>query len=113
MGYDLFTQRDDLSRELSESISAMERCGKDYAQKDSRYQIELAETAARMKADGETATMINLTIRGTGKVPKVRLDRDISEVMYQTAKEKIQAVKLQLKLVEAQIEREWTQARRV
>ena len=112
MSYDLFNQRDSLSRELSESINLMQQYGTDYAQKDSRYQITLAETATRMKADGETATMISLTIRGTDKVPKMRMDRDIAEVMYKTAQEKIQVVKLQLKLVEAQIEREWQTARR-
>ena len=113
MGYDLFNQRDDLSRELFESIKLMEQYGTDYARKDSAYQIELYETATRLKAQGETATMISLTIKGNGKVPKVRLDRDIAEVMYKTAQEKINAIKLQLKLVEAQIEREWSQAKRV
>ena len=51
-------------------------------------------------------------IHGTGDVPKLRMNRDIAKVMYDTAYEKIQSVKLQLRLLEGQIEREWAQAKR-
>lgn len=112
MGYDLFLQRDEMSRTLSESITAMANYGNKYAKAEADYKVELAKTALRLKEEGMTATMINMVIHGTGNVPKLRMDRDIAEVMYKTAQEKIQSVKLQLRLLEGQIEREWAQAKR-
>ena len=113
MSYELFAQRDGLSKELSESINMMQKYGMDFAQKEHDYKVEIAQTALKLRDDGMAVTMVNTVIHGTGKVPKLRMDRDIAEVMYKTAQEKIQSVKLQLKLVEAQIEREWSQAKRM
>ena len=113
MGYELFAQRDSLSKELSESITMMGKYGADYAKKECDYKVELAQAALKLRDDGMAVTMINTVIHGTGKVPKLRMERDIAEVMYKTAIEKIQSVKLQLKLVEAQIDREWSQAKRI
>lgn len=111
-GFELFTERDNLSRELSASIDVMANAGRKYATAESMYKIELAQTALKLKDDGMTATMIGIVIKGTGNVPKLRMERDIAEVMYKTANEKIQSLKLQLRIVEAQIEREWSQANR-
>lgn len=112
MGFELFTQRDSLSRELSEAINLMQNYGIKAAQAEADYKIELAKTALQLKTDGMTATLIGTVIHGTGKVPKLRMDRDIAEVMYKTAQEKINSTKIQLKLVEAQIEREWSMTKR-
>lgn len=111
-GLELFTQRDGLSKELSESINMMGHYGTKYAKAEAEYKIELAKTALKLKDDGMAVTMINTVIHGTGKVPNLRMERDIAEVMYKTAQEKIQSVKLQLRIIEAQIEREWSQAKR-
>lgn len=113
MGYELFQQRDNLSRELSESIELMGQYGVKYARAEADYKVALAQTALKLKAEGMAVTMINTVIHGTGEVPKLRMERDIAEVMYKTSQEKIQSVKLQLRLVEAQVEREWSQAKRV
>lgn len=111
-GYELFAERDGLSKELSESINLMAHYGNKYAKAEADYKVELAKTALKLKDDGMAVTMINTVIHGTGGVPKLRMERDIAEVMYKTAQEKIQSVKLQLRLIEAQIEREWAQAKR-
>ena len=111
-GFELFTERDHLSKELSGSINMMADYGQRYAKAEADYKVELAKTALKLKDDGMKATMIGIVIHGTGNVPKLRMDRDIAEVMYRTSQEKIQSLKLQLRIVEAQIEREWSQARR-
>lgn len=113
MSMELFSQRDALARELSESIKLMATYGTKYAEAEADYKVELAKTALKLRDDGMAVTMISTVIHGTGKVPKLRMNRDIAEVMYKTAQENIQSVKLQLKLVEAQIEREWAEAKRM
>ena len=107
--YDLINEKQGLENRLSASIKKMKDYGKAYAEAEYKYKVALAQTALRLKDSGMAVTMINMVIYGTGEVPKYRLERDIAEVLYTTIQENIQAVKLQLRLVEAQIEREWGQ----
>lgn len=112
MGYELFGERDELSTQLRDSIKLMAKYGKEFAIAESEYKVELATTALELKDSGMAATMVNMVVYGTREVPKKRMKRDIAEVMYKTAQENIQSIKLQLRLIEAQIEREWAQAKR-
>ena len=111
-GYELFTQRDGLLRELSGFNKQMEQYGAKLAKAEADYKVELAKTALKLKDDGMAATMISMVIHGTGDVPKLRMERDVAEVMYKAAQEKINSIKLHLRVVEAEIEREWSQAKR-
>ena len=45
-------------------------------------------------------------------VQKALLERDCTEVLYDTCLEGINATKLQIRVNEAQLEREWNQAKR-
>lgn len=45
--------------------------------------------------------------RGDAKIAAMKFDRDAKEALYKAAQEAIQSYKLQMKLTEAQIEREW------
>lgn len=111
-GMELFQMRDDLIRRLSETIRQMERYGVEKAKAENDYKIELAQTALKLKDSGMTATMVQLVIHGTDNVPKLRMKRDIAQTMYDVAAEDIQSTKLQLRLIEAQIDREWGEAKR-
>ena len=107
--YDLINEKNGLQARLSNSIKLMAQYGRDYAKAESDYKIALAQTALKLKDSGMAVTMMNLVIYGTDPVPRLRFKRDTAEVMYKTAQEDIQSVKLQLRLIEAQIEREWGQ----
>lgn len=107
---DLINEKNDLTIKLTNAIKLMAKYGAEFAKAEAEYKVELAQTALKLKDGGMAATMINLVIYGTGKVPKLRFERDTAEVMYKTAQENIQSIKLQLRLIEAQIEREWGQA---
>lgn len=107
---DLINEKNALDQKLSTSVKLMQDYGLKLAQAEHDYKIETAKTALELKEKGTPATMLPLIIYGTGAVPKLRLQRDTAEVMYKTAQENIQAMKLRLRLIEAQIEREWGQA---
>ena len=107
--FDLINEKNGLQVRLTEAIRLMAKYGKAYAEAESNYKIALAQTALKLKDSGMAVTMLNLVIYGTNPVPALRLKRDTAEVMYKTAQENIQSIKLQLRLVEAQIEREWGQ----
>ena len=45
--------------------------------------------------------------RGDSHIAKLRFERDVAEVVYKAAMEAINGLKLQIKILDAQIEREW------
>ena len=44
------------------------------------------------------------------EIAKLRFERDVAEVVYRSALEAINATKLQIKILDAQVEREWGRA---
>ena len=53
-------------------------------------------------------TLINQIVYGIPEVAQKRFNRDIAETMHQTAIENIQSIKLQIRILESQLQREWT-----
>lgn len=104
---ELITQLNDLNAQLSQGIRLMGRYGREYAQAEHDYKIELAKEAIRLREKDIPVTMIQLRIYGTGDVPEKRFRRDTAQVMYNTAQENINAIKLKMRLLEAQIDREY------
>lgn len=104
---ELITQLNDLNAQLSQGIRLMGRYGREYAQAEHDYKIELAKEAIRLREKDIPVTMIQLRIYGTGDVPDKRFKRDTAQVMYNTAQENINAIKLKMRLLEAQIDREY------
>lgn len=106
-GQDLMQKMGDLTKLLDSSVAAFSRRGRDYAQAEHDYKIAMAEKELMLRSEGYPATLIPDLTRGDRSVAKLRLDRDIKEVTYKAAGEAIQSYKLQLRLLDAQIEREW------
>ena len=104
---ELITQLNDLNGQLSQGIRLMGRYGREYARAEHDYKIELAKEAIRLREKDIPVTMIQLRIYGTGDVPEKRFKRDTAKVMYDTAQENINAIKLKMRLLEAQIDREY------
>lgn len=105
-GITLVNELNDLQSQLVTGVKLMADYGRKLAQAEYEYKIALSKEALRLKADGTPATLINLIVYGN--VAKERLKRDTAEVMYKTSVENINAVKLRLRLVQAQIDKEWS-----
>lgn len=104
---DLMETLERLSGELDQSIKLLRKNGNNAAQAESEYQQAKYQTILKLKADGVPATLIQQMIKGHPDVCGKMFQRDIAKVMYDTNKEHINVKKLQLKKVEAQVEREW------
>lgn len=100
----------DLSVKLQQSVRLMAKYGQEYASAEMKYKVILAQTALKMRDDGLPVTLIDKAIYGQKGVAEARLKRDIAEVMYKTSQESINSLKLQIRILDAQIGREWSQA---
>lgn len=106
-GADLINELNDLSRRLTESVSYMRRAGENFAKAQNAYKIAINQEFLKLRADGTPVTMIAQIVKGQPAVAPKLLERDIAESLYKTAQENIQAVKLRMRILENQIDREY------
>jgi hypothetical protein len=107
-GQDLYQELDSKLRDLNMSIKMLRQTGSDYAAAERDYKIALRIEALKLRSeDGMPVTLINQIIYGVPDVAKLRYARDSKEAVYKANTEAIQSTKLQLRLIEAQISREY------
>ena len=105
--YDLVEQINNLNSELTQSIKLLRKNGNEYAKAEAEYQTIKAQTVLKMKDAGASITEISLSIKGQPEVAEKLFTRDVAKVMYEANQELINTVKLQLRLLDNQIAREW------
>ena len=93
--------------EITSAIQIMKKRGIDLAEREAEYKKALAKMILLEREKGIPVTIINDICRGDPKIAQVRLERDIAEVLYKTAHEKVLAVKVELHILENQFEMEW------
>ena len=105
---DLIQQQFDLSQNLVSLIKELAQQGEALAQANYSYYRQKTSVAFRMKNDGLSATMIMQLIKGEPSVAVLMRERDIAEAKYKATQETINAVKLQIRMNDNQINREWS-----
>lgn len=109
-GLQAVQQLNDLQIALNETINLMGIQGKELSEAERDYKIALRQHALSLKDDGMAATLINLTVYGVPDVAELRQRRDFAQSRYEVSKEKIMALKLNIRVLENIIEREWGKA---
>lgn len=104
---DLITELQQLSRELDESIKLLRSNGIKAAETERAYKILLRQECLKLRDEGMAVGMINNICRGILSVADARFKRDVAQVTYKANQEHINIKKLQLRIVESQINREW------
>lgn len=93
---------------LSQSIKSLKRTSEAYAKAEKDYKILLRQECLKLRDEGMAIGMISITCYGIPSVAEARFKRDIAEANYKANQEAIQAYKLQLRLMDNQVQREWT-----
>lgn len=93
---------------LSQSIKSLKRTSEAYAKAEMDYKILLRQECLKLRDEGMAIGMISLTCYGIPSVAEARFKRDIAEATYKANQEAIQSYKLQLRLMDNQINREWS-----
>lgn len=105
---DLMTELDRMKEELHRSMKMLRKNGEQLAVKERDYQIVKAKTWRILKAEGWTSTDLASTIKGQPEVAQAMFERDNAKVMYESNQEHINVVKLEMRVIENQIAREWS-----
>ena len=105
--YDLYSELQAKTKQLEVSIKQLRTSGTEYAQAERDYKILLRKECLKLRDDGMAIGMIDKTCYGIPNVAEARFKRDIAETVYKANLEAINSIKLQLRLIEGQIQREW------
>lgn len=107
MSYDLYNELQAKTRQLDVSIRSLRRSGTEYAQAERDYKLLLRKECLKLRDDGMAIGMIDKTCYGIPEVAEARFKRDVSKTVYTANLEAINSIKLQMRLLESQIQREW------
>lgn len=108
MEYDLYTELQDKRRDLNTCIRKLRETGSALAEAERAYKVMLRAESLALRDEGTPVTLIQLVIYGVEKVAELREQRDKAQVLYDANKDAINAIKLELRLIESQIEREYS-----
>lgn len=93
---------------LRSHIDQMKNWGIKKSEAERDYHVSLAQETLKERDKGTAIGVITLTVKGSREVAEKRMQRDIAEVMYDVARENVNADKLELRILDAQAQREWT-----
>lgn len=92
---------------LDKAIEKLRTNGIDLAQKEKDYKIALNKKALELRNQEMPVTLINQVIFGYDDIADLRFQRDVAQATYNANQEYINSIKLQLRLLESQISREY------
>lgn len=104
---DLYNELNQKIKELETSIRSLRKTGQSYAEAERDYKILLRQEILKMRDEGQAIGVITLICYGIPSVAEARFKRDIAETIYKANQEAINSIKLQLRLLESQIQREY------
>lgn len=104
---DMVREMNQKRQELNAAITILKDRGIDKAKAESVYRIALATEILVQRENKIPVTIISDICRGNKDIAKLKLDRDIAEVLYETAFEKIRTLKMELQLLDNQMRSEW------
>lgn len=108
MQQDLFSEREALRRKLDQCIRMLRETASDYAKADREYNVAVRACWMRLRDKDMPIGMISKVYKGEDDVAAKRFALIQAEAMKDANKEAVMSYKLQLRLVEDQIQREWS-----
>lgn len=93
---------------LDTSIRMLRKTGTEYAEAERDYKILLRQEALKLRDAGTAIGLIDKTVYGIREVAEARMRRDIAEATYRANQESINVLKLQIRILDNQIGREWS-----
>ena len=104
---ELYDELEQKLRQLDASIRQLRKSGTEYAQAEKDYKILLRSECLKLRDGGMAIGLIDKVCYGIPAVAEARFRRDVCETVLKANQEAINSLKLQLRLIDAQISREY------
>ena len=100
-------ERNLIKEQLDTALSTCRPNGLASNEAEVQYRIKKSQEILRLKSEGYPATLIPDIVKGLPDVAILYQDKLDKEVIYKTNVEAIQVKKLELRIIEADVEREY------
>ena len=104
---ELYQELQQKATQLDYSVKQLRENGTSYAQAEKDYKVLLRQECLKLRDEGMAVGMIDKTCYGIPSVAEARFRRDVAEAVYKANQEAINSLKLQMRLIDAQLSREW------
>ena len=105
---DLTNELNNLIKKLDVSVKSLRNTGSDYAKAYTDYRVALAKELVRLKDDGMAVTIAYDVARGKPEIARLKFKEISNEAIYKANQESINALKLQIKIIQEQINKEYS-----
>jgi len=105
---DLLQELQYKTKMLDTSIKQLRKTGSEYAKAYTDYRVALAKELIQLKNEGYAITLAGDIARGKPDIAKLKFEEISKEAIYKANLESINAIKLEIKIIQEQISREWT-----
>lgn len=104
---ELYEELEIKSNQLEYALKNLRQNGIELAQAEKNYKEAVTKEVLRLRDEGMAVTLIAQVIYGLPTISTLRFERDCAEAVYNACQEAINVKKLQIRLIEAQLSREW------
>lgn len=104
---ELFNELQNLTKQLTNSLKQLRTNGIKLAEAEKEYKIAVNKKALLLRSEDMPVTLINQVIYGYEDIAQLRFLRDSADVVYKANLEAINTLKLQIRIIENQIKREY------
>lgn len=105
---DLLLELNSKMKDLDISIKSLRKTGEEYARAYTQYRMALAKELVKLKDEGYAITLAGDIARGKPEIAKLKFLEISKEAIYRANLESINATKLAIKVIQEQVNKEWT-----
>jgi len=95
-------------KQLNETLSQLKNYGLKYAQAEKDYKIALRVEILKLRDKKVSVTLAQVLAKGTNSIADLRFKRSVAESLYKSCQEGLNVFKLELRIIESQLQREWS-----
>ncbi len=97
----------ELNTYLTTALAEYKKRGTDYAKAYKNYRVLLSQELLKLKAEGMPVTIAYDIARGTEQVANAKEQEIITECLYKSCQEAINTYKLQIKILQENINKDY------
>lgn len=94
-------------KQLEYSVKQLRVLGTALAESERDYKVLLRQEVLKLRDEGQAVGIIEKICYGIPSVAEARFKRDVAEAVYNACQESINSLKLQMRIIEGQIQREY------
>lgn len=107
MMLELHQRIDELTGQLQDELATLKSSGCQLAENEAEYRMRLRIAILEERDKGTPVTIISDVCRGREDIAELKRLRDCSEAIYKASQEAVNVLKLRIRVLNDEIDREW------